>query len=55
MFCTYITSHALGKKISCKAGAGALEYVQCRRFAAGMTGVALQPRITESGWRGYQI
>src|SRR6267154_194682 len=30
-FCTYITLHALGDKISCKAGAGALEYVQAVR------------------------
>jgi len=46
---------ALGNKISCKAGTGALEYVQYGRFAAGMTGVAQQPGITESSWKGYEI
>jgi Rrf2 family protein len=30
-FCTYITVHALVDQISCKAGAGALEYVQAVR------------------------
>src|ERR1039458_2987615 len=46
---------ALGNKIGCKAGAGALEYVQYGRFAVGVTGVAQQPRITEVSWKGYKI
>ena len=43
------TLRTLGKKISCKAGAGALEYVQYRRCAAGVSGAVEENRQRATG------